>query len=111
MKPWCVTKHRDYNFETTVSNTLETPSSNLGSTCLSTHPNEQWLYLKVAPNGGGKLDIDTATEQDTNFAIWGPYEDVDRCVSCSRQIPAVSLWAICTAQVSDRGRINASLSL
>lgn len=66
---------------TAQSNGTEADVVNPGNNydCLNTSPNPSWYYLEIAT--AGNLDIDITAGSDIDFAIWGPYVDLNAAIA------------------------------
>ena len=83
MTPFCVDSSSRYSFEFSANNDKQTTGTSDEFGCLSSHPGEQWMYLTV--DAAGTLAMDTSSNRDHDFAVWGPYPSVDAARgSCGR---------------------------
>lgn len=53
--------------------------------CLNTQPNPSWYFLEI--DGGGNLVIDITAGSDVDYAIWGPYSDLNSAKSACGSYP------------------------
>ncbi|GAB5416941.1 MAG: hypothetical protein Crog4KO_18080 [Crocinitomicaceae bacterium] len=71
--------------------------------CLASTPNPSWYYLEI--DNGGNLVIDVSAGSDVDFAIWGPYADLnDGVASCNNHAAPED----CSFSTSEVEQVNLS---
>ena len=88
MAPFCIDRSAQYSFEFTSINGLETTAA-AGSDrfgCLNSHPGEQWLYLTIQTSGS--FAMDTSSDRDHDYAVWGPFTSVDAARATCGSLPS-----------------------
>lgn len=65
--------------------------------CLQTSPNPSWYYLEI--DQGGNLVIDISAGSDVDFAIWGPYNNINAATADCNNYGAPSDCSYSTSEI------------
>lgn len=69
-----------------VNNGFAEPGNNYG--CLQTTPNPAWYYLQIGANGSVTIELSNTNNEDIDFALWGPFHDLDAAEASCGSLPS-----------------------
>jgi hypothetical protein len=75
--------------------------------CLATSPNPTWYYIDIATNGN--IDIDITAGSDIDFALWGPYSDLNSAKSACGTLP-LPIDCSYSASATEQANIPAAIT-